>query len=101
MKYLVKLTARALRDLEAIYSYVQADTSHQAFAWFNRLAKAINSLERFPSRGLVIPKDKKLRHLFFGKQPHVYRIIYAVDKRHYVVNVLHIRHGVRGLLSAK
>ena len=101
MKYLVRLTARSLRDVEAIYIHVEADASQHAFAWFNRLAKAIYSLDRFPSRGLVIPEKKKLRHLPFGKKPHIYRIIYAVDKRHHVVNVLHIRHGVRGALSAK
>jgi len=87
--------------MEAIYIYVEADASQHAFAWLNRLTKAIYSLERFPSRGLVIPKNKKLRHLLFGKKPHIYRIIYAVDKRNHVVNVLHIRHSVRGALSAK
>ncbi len=101
MKYLVRLTSRALRDMEAIYNYVEGDASQHAFAWFNRLAKAIYSLERFPSRGLVIAENKKLRHLLFGKKPHIYRIIYAIDKRIRVVNVLHIRHGVRAALSAK
>jgi toxin ParE1/3/4 len=101
MKYLVKLTARSLRDMESIYSYIEGDVSHHAFAWFNRLAKAIYTLERFPGRGTVISENKNLRHLLFGKKPHVYRIIYAMDKRDHVVNVLHIRHGVRGALSAK
>jgi toxin ParE1/3/4 len=87
--------------MEAIYIDVEADVSRHEFAWFNRLAKAIYSLERFPSRGPVIPENKKLRHLLFGKQPHVYRIIYGVDKRYRVVNVLDIRHGVRRALSAK
>ncbi len=101
MKYVVKLTGRSLRDMESIYSYAEGDASQHAFAWFNRLAKAIYSLERFPSRGLVIAENKKFRHLLFGKKPHIYRIIYAVDKRRHVVNVLHIRHGVRAALSAK
>ena len=101
MKYVVRLTGRALRDLEATYDYIEADASEQALSWFNRLAKAIHSLERLPSRGLVIPENKKLRHLLFGKKPHIYRIIYAVDKRRHVVNVLHIRHGLRRSLSAK
>src|SRR5260370_642742 len=52
MKYLVELTSRALRDIEAIYNYVEGDDSQHAFAWFNRLAKTIYSLERFPGRGL-------------------------------------------------
>ena len=101
MKYLVELTSRALRDMEAIYNYVECDDSQHAFAWFNRLSKAIYALERFPDRGPVISENKRLRHLLFGKKPRTYRIIYAVDKRNHVVNVLHIRHGVRRALSAK
>lgn len=101
MKYLVRLTARSLRDLESIYNYVEADTSQKAFAWFNRLAKTIYSLERFPNRGPAIPESKKLRHLLFGKKPHTYRIIYALDRRNHVVNVLHIRHGARDAPPAK
>jgi plasmid stabilization system protein ParE len=87
--------------MEAIYNYVKADDSRHAFAWFNGLAKAIYSLERFPGRGPVIPENKKLRHLLFGKKPQIYRIIYAVDKRNHVANVLHIRHAVRAALVAK
>ncbi len=98
MKYLVKLTGRALRDIETIYSYAEADASQHAFAWFNRLVKSIYTLERFPGRGPIISENKKFRHLLFGKKPHIYRIIYAVDKRNHVVNVLHIRHGVRAVL---
>ena len=41
MQYLVNLTDRALRDMELIYEFVQADSSEKAFAWFNDLAKQI------------------------------------------------------------
>ena len=101
MQYLVRLTDRALRDMEAIYEFIEADVSERAFAWFNDLAKSICSLERFPERGAVIRESKKLRHFLFGKKPSTYRIIYAVDKRSHVVNMLHIRHGARAALSAE
>jgi plasmid stabilization system protein ParE len=96
MPYLVRLADRALRDLETIYEFIEADSSESAFAWFNGLAEAIYSLEQFPGRGAVTPEDKKLRHLLFGKNPNTYRIIYALDKRKNAVNILHIRHGARG-----
>jgi toxin ParE1/3/4 len=101
MPYLVKLADRALRDMEAIYEFIDAEASETAFAWFNDLAREIYSLERFPERGTVIPENRKLRHLLFRKKPSTYRIIYAVDKRNDVVNVLHIRHGARVALSTK
>ena len=101
MRYLVRLADRALRDMEAIYEFIHAEASENAFAWFNELAREIHSLERFPERGAVIPKSKRLRHLLFGKKPSAYRILYALDIRHHVVNVLHIRHGARAPLSTK
>ena len=101
MPYLVRLTDRALRDLEAIYEFVEAGSSERAFAWFNRLAEAVYSLERFPERGAFIPENKNLRHLFFGKKPGTYRIIYALDKRKNAVNILHIRHSARAAAFAE
>jgi plasmid stabilization system protein ParE len=99
--YLVRLTDRALRDLEAIHEFIEADTSEKAFAWFNDLAAAIYSLERFSERGAVVPESKKFRQLFFGTKPTTYRVIYEVDKRNRVVNILHIRHGARAALSSE
>jgi toxin ParE1/3/4 len=101
MQYLVSLTERALRDMELIYEFVQADSSERAFAWFNDLAEAIYSLERYPDRGAVTPESKKLRHLLFGKKPTTYRIIYTADKRHAAVSILHIRHSARAPLSSE
>ena len=43
MPYLVRLTDRALWDMEAIYEFIEADPSERAFAWFNDLAEAIYS----------------------------------------------------------
>ncbi len=95
MPYLVRLTNRALRDLEVIYEFVEADNSQRAQAWFNELADTIYSLERFPMRGLASPGSKNLRRLLFGTHPGIYKIIYSVDKRNRVINVLHIRHAAR------
>jgi len=95
MAYLVRLAARAARDLEAIYEFVGADSSQKAFSWFNELAAAVDSLERFAERGPILRGNKKYRSLLFGKGPSTYKIIYTVDKRNRAVNVLHIRHCAR------
>jgi toxin ParE1/3/4 len=101
VEYLIRLTNRALRDMELIYEFIDAETSDKAFAWFNELAEAIYSLEKLPQRGAVASENKKLRQVFFGKKPNVYRIIYAIDRQHRAINVLHIRHGSRTLLRGK
>ena len=101
MPYLVRVTDRALRDLEAIYEFIQAATSERAFAWFNELVEAIYSLERLAERGAVVPEYKKLRQLLFGKKPDTYRIIFTVYKHNRVVNVIHVRHGARDAFKAE
>jgi len=101
MAYLVRLTERALRDMEAIYEFIEADESERAFAWFKELAETVYSLEQFPERGTHVPERGKLRELFFGEKPNTYRIIFAVDKHKRMVTVLHIRHGARAALPAE
>jgi plasmid stabilization system protein ParE len=95
MTYQIRLTRRALRDLSDIYRQIQADVSSQSSNWFNGLEEAIYSLEQHPNRSPTIPEDGRLRHLLYGKKPHVYRIIYEVKEQTAIVNVLHIRHGAR------
>jgi plasmid stabilization system protein ParE len=87
----VKLTSRALRDLDHSYNTIEAASSTQAAQWFARLERAIFSLETLPLRDAQLPEDATLRQLLHGRKPHVYRVIYAVDKPAATVYVLHIR----------
>ncbi len=93
MAYQVRLTTRAARDLELLYDSISASGSEKAFEWFKALAETIYSLDRFPERGALNPKNRAQRQLFFGNKPHTYKIIYDIDKRKRVVSVVHIRHG--------
>jgi toxin ParE1/3/4 len=95
MTYRIELTARASRNLKRIFQHINAESSPQAFAWFNELEAAILSLDQHPQRSPVTPENRALRHLLFGKRPNLYRIIFAIDARARVVRVLHIRHGAR------
>jgi toxin ParE1/3/4 len=95
MTYRVELTARASRNLKRIFRHINAQSSPQAFAWFNELEAAILSLDQHAERSPVTPENRALRHLLFGKKPNVYRVIFAIDNRARVVRVLHIRHGAR------
>jgi len=89
--YRVELTDRALRDLSIIYERIEVDSSEQATRWFNRLEKAIFSLDKYPNRAPLTPEDPTARHLLCGQKPYVYRIIYEVDEKISTVYVLHVR----------
>ena len=103
MTFRVELTERAIRDLEILYLQKNAAESQAASRWFNGLEKAVYRLERHPYRCPVAPEcrtmKRKLRHLLYGKRPHVYRVIYEIDERLETVWVLTIRHGARQKLK--
>ena len=104
MTYRVEFTARASRDLEILYKEKNAAESHAAASWYNGLEETVYALASFPYRCPVAPEarktKRKLRHLLYGKKPHVYRVIYEVDERQHTVSVLHIRHGARGKVKS-
>jgi toxin ParE1/3/4 len=95
MAYLVKIMPRAERDFGAIYSAIDAEESDAALRWFRGLQRAIFTLEKHPTRCPVTPERKTLRHLLYGRKPHVYRVVYRIVPHRKEVEILHIRHGAR------
>jgi plasmid stabilization system protein ParE len=99
MAYVVNITSRAERDLAHLYRRINAEYSDLALKWYRGLKEAILSLEKQPNRCPVTRKSDKLRHLFYGLKPHIYRVIYRVLEKQKLVEVLHIRHGARRKLK--
>ena len=99
MTYLVELAARAARDLEILYVEKNAGDSQAATRWYNGLEEAVYTLQTSPHRCPTAPEARRmkrnLRHMLYGKKPHVYRVIFEVDERRRAVRVLTIRHGAR------
>jgi plasmid stabilization system protein ParE len=93
--YVVRLTARAERDLADLYEAINAESSEAALEWYSGLATAIRSLDHHPNRCPVVPEDSSFRHLLYGHKPHIYRVIYRVVERKREVQVVHVRHGAR------
>ncbi|MGO9898083.1 MAG: type II toxin-antitoxin system RelE/ParE family toxin [Bryobacteraceae bacterium] len=96
MTYRVELTDRAARDLVILCEDKNVAGSVAAARWYNGLEKAVYTLETHPGRCQMAPESgragRPLRHLLYGKKPHVYRVIYAIDERKKLVRVLTIRH---------
>jgi toxin ParE1/3/4 len=103
MAYLIEFAERAIRDLEALYVEKNAAEAPAASRWYNGLEEAVYALAAFPHRCPVAPEARRvrreLRHLLYGKKPHIYRVIYEIDERKNTVWVLHIRHGARRRLK--
>ena len=95
MAYLVKIMPRAERDFAAIFDSIHAEHSDTALRWFRGLQRAVYTLERNPYRCPVAPENTRLRHLLYGRKPHVYRVIFRILEAGRVVQILHIRHAAR------
>ena len=103
MGFLVETMPESERDAEAIlewlYSRHDGDTG---IRWFLALEDAIASLAVSPARCPLAPENAhfpyEVRHLLYGRMPHVYRILFTVKGD--TVSILHIRHGRRQSISA-
>lgn len=95
MAYLVSITPRAQRDLALLFEDIRAGDSEAALKWYKGLREIVLTLEKLPDRCPATPENPRLRHLLYGRTPHVYRVIYRVLENPKRVNVLHVRHGAR------
>ena len=102
MAFRVELSNRAQTDIAAIYDWLnsqQAGTAGER--WFVALREAIGSLSELPLRCRVAPESRdslvEVRQLLYGRKPHVYRILFAVERD--LVQVLHVRHARRRPLA--
>jgi plasmid stabilization system protein ParE len=95
MAYIVRIAARAERDLVSLYEEIDAPDSATARRWYRGLKEAILSLVKAPNRCSVTLENRQLRHLLYGENANVYRVVFRVDRQQQQVDVLHIRHGAR------
>ncbi len=93
MAYRVVWSPRALADVEAIASYIAADSSLYANAVVRRIVTLTRPLARFPLSGRKVPEydDENLRELI----AYSYRIIYTVGPDQ--VTIAAVIHGRRML----
>jgi plasmid stabilization system protein ParE len=98
MAFRVKTTATAKRELDEILGrLLSQEAGETGLRWFQGLRQAVAMLADFPQRCALAPENAvfpfEVRHLLYGRKPHVYRIIFTVEG--HTVSVLHIRHGRR------
>ena len=91
MKFRVRYTRSAKREIGAIYEYYQENAPTFAERWFAGVFEAAATLSEFPFRCARVPESddspEEVRHLLFGS----HRILYSVRGR--TVFILHVRHS--------
>jgi toxin ParE1/3/4 len=98
MNFRVEYTSEAEADSNGILDWLISQYAGlTGLRWFEGLEKAIASLARAPQRCPLAPESRsfpfEVRHLLYGRRPHVYRIIFTIEADRVVI--LHIWHGRR------
>jgi plasmid stabilization system protein ParE len=101
MAHTVRITARALREIDEALEWLTERSLPAASRWHEQLLEAIRSLSNNPQRcGLASESawyPGELRQLLAGKRRGVYRVLFEV--RGDVVYVLRVRHSAQKLLE--
>ncbi len=98
MAFRVEITQEAEADSVAILEWlISRRAGDTGLRWFQGLERAIESLSSMPERCSLAPENAahpfEVRHLLYGRKPHVYRVVFTIDSA--VVYVLRILHGRR------
>jgi plasmid stabilization system protein ParE len=101
MKYAVRITSRALREVNQVVQWISERSERAARVWHEQILAAAESLELNPKRCSLAPESEwfgaEVRQHFFGKRRGIYRILFEIRGR--TVYILRIRHGARRLLE--
>ncbi len=86
-RYAVKITDRALADMEEIYNYIaiQLQASENAMGQYNRIAEAIEGLNVYPERVRLMESEPErtmgLRQLVVDN----YSVFYMIENEDVIV----------------
>jgi plasmid stabilization system protein ParE len=101
MGHSVRITARALREIDEALAFLSARSRAAADQWHQQLLDAVCSLQNNPERCGPAPESEwypgELRQLIHGKKRGVYRILFEV--RGDTVYILRVRHSAQALLD--
>jgi plasmid stabilization system protein ParE len=101
MAHSVRITARAVREIDETLEWLSERSQASAVRWHGRLLEAIRSLGNNPERCGLAPENDwypgDLRQLLHGKGRGVYRILFEV--RGDTVYILRVRHSAQNLLE--
>ena len=96
MAFRIEYTNLAQADLDTLLGWlIEREAGEAGRRWLKGLEAAIDSLRDMPQRCPLLRSDRRIsfevRQLFYGRKPHVYRILFRIIDD--TVYILRIRHG--------
>ena len=93
--YHVKITAKALQNIQKIFDDIQKDSPQNAAIMIERILDAIDDLEFMPSRFRAAGRSRKHGNVMHSRVVRPYIIYYRIDEPVKAVFIVEIRHGAR------
>ena len=92
MQYQVIITPSAKADIFETNAWFLENHPDIAEKWLWETSQKIMSLSKFPERCPISPEseafDVVVRHLIYGKKPHIYRILFSnKEEKVYILRV--------------
>lgn len=94
-RYEVEFSRASLQDLDEIFDYVAQDSIENALKLIDRIEKAANQLDTFPSRARIRQSTQEGTDGVWKIVVRPYLIFYSVSEELKKVQILRIRHGAR------
>jgi len=89
-RFKARITRAAEIDIQAIWSFIAADSSANADRFILEIERQLKTLEHFPQKCPLIPENERLgthyRHLLYGDYRTLFRI---AGKTVYLMRVIH------------
>lgn len=97
--YAVRITPRALADMEAIHTYIAQEllAPEAAIRQYNRIADAIEALARFPQRHRLFESQPERQYGMRLMPIDNYAVIYTTDDT--TVTVLRVLYGKSDIIA--
>ena len=93
--YFVRITPRALADLEQIFEYIRQDSPQNAATMIEKFVESIAGLNILPHR-YDVPRVGTVSGRQVRSMPvRPYLVRYRIDEKRKAVFILHVRHGAR------
>lgn len=93
--YRIRITPRALADLEGVFDYIRRDSEQNAAGMIRALLDAIDGLAILPQR-YGVPRIGRARDRRIRSMPvRPYLVRYRIEEKNATVWILRVRHGAR------
>jgi plasmid stabilization system protein ParE len=93
--YRIRITPRALRDLEKIFDDIRSDSPQNASTMIARILDAIDDLEFMPSQFRAAGRSRKYGNVMHSRVVRPYIVYYRIDEDGQAVFIVEVRHGAR------